>query len=193
MDKDKRITNCMLPEYIFYTGAPGSIWSGIAQDIKAAGDYDCTDRADHRVYTHGDPDNVGPHGFSGHCDAYYGTGMEFACNLDKSNLDAPFSGQGTKLLMSHEWPYYFDDIIEKYPDAWIQLVYRNNIASFDWWKYAGGWDITYPNYNWYEDDAGMRREIKQQNYLIVSFVNDHKLQWSQHSRYKDVYTTTYKP
>ena len=44
----------MLPEYIFYTGVPGSRWSGIAQDIKSSGGYDCTDRADHRVYTHGE-------------------------------------------------------------------------------------------------------------------------------------------
>ena len=175
----------MLPEYIFFTGVPGSRWSGIAQDIKSSGDYDCTDRADHRVYTHGE--------FNGHCDAYFGTGMEFECNLDKSNLNAPFSGQGTKLLMSHEWPYYFNDIIKKYPDAWIQLVYRNNIASFDWWKYAGGWDITYPNYDWYEDDAGMRREIKQQNDLIVDFANDHKLQWNKRHYHSDIYTATYKP
>ena len=56
----------MLPEYIFYTGVPGSRWSGIAQDIKSSGGYDCTDRADHRVYTHGE--------FNGHCDAYFGTG-----------------------------------------------------------------------------------------------------------------------
>ena len=119
--------------------------------------------------------------------------MEFECNLDKSNLNAPFSGQGTKLLMSHEWPYYFNDIIKKYPDAWIQLVYRNNIASFDWWKYAGGWDITYPNYDWYEDDAGMRREIKQQNDLIVDFANDHKLQWNKRHYHTDIYTAIYKP
>ena len=176
----------MLPEYIFFTGVPGSRWSGIAKEIKSSGQYNCTDRAEHRAYSH--------HDKIGHTEAYYGTGMEFDCSLDRSNLDAPYTDDvGCKLLMSHEWPYYFEAIQDAYPLAWIQLVYRNNIASLDWWKHAGGWDITYPNYDWYEDDAGMRREIKQQNYLIVSFVNDHKLQWSQHSRYKDVYTAIYKP
>ena len=42
----------MLPNMIFFTGVPGSRWSGIAREIKSSGDYDCTDRAPHRSYTH---------------------------------------------------------------------------------------------------------------------------------------------
>lgn len=182
----------MLPEYIFFTGVPGSRWSGIAQDIKSSGDYDCTDRADHRVYTH-ESTGEGVNNFSGHCDSYFGTGMEFDCNLDKSNLDAPFSGQGTKLLMSHEWPYYFNEIIERYPDAWIQLVYRDTFKCFDWWKLCGGWDISYPNYDWYVDDTGMRREIKEQSKLMIDLANKHKLLWSKIPYYSDIYTATYRP
>ena len=91
----------MLPEYIFFTGVPGSRWSAVAQDIKSSGDYDCTDRADHRVYTH-EGTGEGVSNFSGHCDSYFGTGMEFDTSLEESNLLAPFSGIGTKLLMSHE-------------------------------------------------------------------------------------------
>ena len=51
----------MLPEYIFFTGVPGSRWSGIAQEIKSQPGYNTTDRAEHRVYKHGD--------FSGHMDS----------------------------------------------------------------------------------------------------------------------------
>ena len=89
----------MLPEYIFFTGVPGSRWSGIAKEIKSSGQYNCTDRAEHRAYSHQDK--------VGHTEAYYGTGMEFDCSLDRTNLDAPYtSDEGCKLLMSHEWPYY---------------------------------------------------------------------------------------
>ena len=92
-----------LPKYIFFTGVPGSRWSGIAQEIKQDARYDTSDRAPHRVYTHGE--------FSGHKDAYFGTGMEFPAILDEENLEEPFTGTGTRLLMSHEWPYYFDDAV----------------------------------------------------------------------------------
>ena len=176
----------MLPEYIFFTGVPGSRWSGIAQEIKSQPGYNTTDRADHRVYKHGD--------FSGHMDAYYGTGMEFDCSLDRTNLDAPYTDKtGCKLLMSHEWPYYFDEIQDAYPLAWIQLIYRPDWASFIWWKQAGGFDITYPNYDWYETDYWMTKRIEEQNNLILDFAQKHSVQWLQHHKHSDIFIGTYKP
>jgi len=179
-----------LPEYIFYTGVPGSRWSGIAQEIKLDSAYNTTDRADHRIYKHGD--------FSGHCDAYFGTGMEFSANpaeggLDKHNLDAPYAQNvGCKLLMSHEWPYYFNEIQARYPDAWIQLVYRPDWASFLWWKQAGGFDITYPNYDWYETDYLMTKRIEEQNQLILDFGRKNSVQWNQHHTHSDIFIARYK-
>ena len=184
----------MLPEYIFYTGVPGSRWSGIAQEIKSSGQYNCTDRNDKRVYKHGD--------FSGHCDAYYGTGMEFPADpkdggLDRSNLNAPYTqwdrSAGCKLLMSHEWPYYFYEITERYPEAWIQLVYRPDWASFLWWQQAGGFNITYPNYDWYEHDYGMTCKIREQNELILDFGRKQNVQWMQHHKHSDIFIGIYKP
>jgi len=179
-----------LPEYIFYTGVPGSRWSGIAQEIKNNKGYNTTDRNDRRVYKHGD--------FSGHCDAYFGTGMEFPANpavggLDKHNLDAPYAQNvGCKLLMSHEWPYYFNEIQARYPDAWIQLVYRPDWASFLWWKQAGGFNITYPNYDWYETDYLMTKRIEEQNQLILDFGRKHSVQWKQHPTHSDIFIARYK-
>ena len=174
----------MLPELIFFTGVPGSRWSGIAQEIKQDPAYDTTDRAPHRIYRHGE--------FSGHKDAYFGTGMEFDCSLFASNLYAPFSGTGTKLLMSHEWPYYFSDIQYQYPDAWIQLIYRADKPSLDWWLQAGGFTITYPNYEWYENIDIMWKRICEQNQLILDFAQKYKLQWTQHHIHSDIFVTTYK-
>ena len=174
----------MLPELIFFTGVPGSRWSGIAREIKEDPSYDTTDRAPHRIYTH--------HDFSGHQEAYFGTGMEFDCSLFASNLYAPFSGTGTKLLLSHEWPYYFDEITYRFPDAWIQLIYRNNEASLQWWLEAGGFTITYPNYDWYENQDVMYKKICEQNKLILDFGQRKKLQWIQYHKHSDIFITTYK-
>ena len=173
-----------LMKFEFFTGVPGSRWSGIAQEIKQDPAYDTTDRAPHRVYVHNE--------FSGHRDAYFGTGMEFDCNLNASNLCAPFSGTGTKLLMSHEWPYYFRDIQDMYPDAWIQLIYRADNPSLDWWLQAGGFTITYPNYQWYENIDVMWERICEQNKLILDFAQKHKLQWKQHHKHSDIFIATYK-
>ena len=176
----------MLPEYIFFTGVPGSRWSGIAKEIKSSGQYNCTDRAEHRAYSH--------HDKVGHTEAYYGTGMEFDCSLDRTNLDAPYTDDvGCKLLMSHEWPYYFDAIQDAYPLAWIQLVYRPDWASFLWWKKAGGFDITYPNYDWYESDYWMAKRIEEQNQLILDFGCKNSVQWLQHNKHSDIFIGTYKP
>ena len=83
---------------VFFTGVPGSRWSGVAQRLKKELGYNTTDRAPHRVYSHGE--------YGGHVDSYFGTGMEFDTNLDYDNLTAPFKDKtGTMLLMSHEWVY----------------------------------------------------------------------------------------
>ena len=104
-----------LPDKIFFCGVPGSRWSGIAQEIKARPGYNTSDRAEHRKYEHGK--------FSGHIDAYFGTGMEFEPSLEENNLLAPFLKKaGCKLLMSHEWAYKLDEIRDKYPLDWIQLI-----------------------------------------------------------------------
>jgi hypothetical protein len=184
----------MLPNKIFLTGVPGSRWSGIAQELKQNPKFNRTDRNPTRRYSHGE--------FSGHIDAYFGTGMEFPANpteggLDQANLNRPFSrwgkSAGCKLLMSHEWPYYFDQIMQQYPDDWIQLIYRNDLKSYTWWKQAGGFDITYPNYDWYKDDETMMSRIEEMNHLILDFAQKHNLTWTQHYKHNDVFITTYKP
>ena len=174
-------------KFEFFTGVPGSRWSGIAREIKLDPQYDCTDRADHRQYKH--------HGFSGHKEAYFGSGMEFGCDLSYGNLVAPFSHNTTKLtklIMSHEWPYHFDEIIDRYPNALITLVYRNSEASMDWWLEAGGFNITYPNYEFYCDTTGMWEQIEKQNKLILDFGQKHMLQWKQHHTHSDIFITTYR-
>lgn len=172
-----------LPDKIFFCGAPGSKWSGVAQEIKKNLSLNMTDRAPHRVYKHSK--------YSGHLEAYYGTGMEFSTDLNEDNLYAPYTDKsGSKLLMSHEWCYHFDDIIKAYPNSCMILVYRPSWESFLWWKAAGGFKITYPNYDWYVDDETMCERIEEQNKLILEFAQKNKLLWKQHDTHRDVFITT---
>lgn len=150
---------------IFVTGAPGSKWSGYAKTIP---DQDMSGHTPERTYKHSK--------YGGHDGVYFGTGMEFPPAM--SMIDDPFWGTGTRVYKSHEWVYNLTEINEWYPDAEIHFVYRRDDLCFDWWKEAGGWDITYPNYDWYEDDELMKGRIKQQNALALDFVQKHSLGWN---------------
>ena len=59
----------IIPEHIFFTGVPGSRWSGIAQTIETIPGFNTSDRTPERAYDH--------HAYSGHKGAYFGWGMEF--------------------------------------------------------------------------------------------------------------------
>ena len=56
----------MLSLSTFFTGAPGSKWSGIAQQIEAMdSNWEISDRTPEREYSHGE--------YSGHKGVYFGT------------------------------------------------------------------------------------------------------------------------
>jgi hypothetical protein len=160
-----------LPQRIFFTGVPGSRWSGIAQTIETVPGFNTSDRTHERTYSHG--------AFSGHKGAYFGRLMEFDAKLDGDYLDQAWNPKspGTKLVKSHDWAYSLDKIKQQFPNDWIILVYRDNSASFDWWKEAGGFNIMYPSYKSYKNDEVMMREISWQNNAIKEFAKQHNLQW----------------
>jgi len=72
------------------------------------------------------------------------------------------------------------------------LIYRPDAPSLDWWLQAGGFDISYPNYDWYENETKMFFKIYEQNNLILDFAREHMLQWKQHKKHSDIFITTYK-
>lgn len=157
-----------LPNRIFFTGVPGSKWSGIAQVIESIKGMNTTDRTSERQYNHSK--------YSGHKGAYFGKGMEFPAILDDAILDTPhLIKKPCRLLKSHEWSYVLDQIKNKYPDDWIILVYRPSNVSFEWWNRAGGFDITYPNYSSYK--GIIFEEIQKQNKNIINFAKKNKMKW----------------
>lgn len=160
-----------LPERIFFTGVPGSRWSGIAQTIEALPGFNTTDRSSAREYEHCL--------FSGHKGAYFGRGMEFPAELNLSMIDSAWedASQGTRLVKSHDWAYMLDEIysLTRNTGDKIMLIHRPNEISFNWWKQAGGFDIVYPNYDAYIDDDTMMLEIQNQNHAILNFAEKHSV------------------
>lgn len=163
----------MLPDRIFFTGVPGSRWSGISQILESIPGFNTSDRTPERTYTH--------HTYTGHVGAYFGWQMEFdpiIKQVEKEHIDQAWAiPDGCRLVKSHQWPDKFDEIQKFYPNDWIMLVYRPDMASFAWWHEAGGFQIKYPCYDWYRDEANMLHEISRTNKLILQFACEKKLAW----------------
>lgn len=165
------------PERIFFTGVPGSRWSGIAQQIEEIPWMNTSDRIPEREYTHGE--------YSGHKGAYFGKDMELHPILDAGYIDQAWGNlNGTRLVKSHDWAYKLDDVYKfaKQNKSWLMLVYRPDIPSFDWWKQAGGFNITYPSYSAYIDEENMFLEIQKQNRHILEFSFKYDVEWSHFNR-----------
>jgi len=162
-----------LPKRIFFTGVPGSRWSGIAQVIESLEGMNTTDRRNHREYTHS--------GFSGHRGAYFGEGMEFEANCAFTDEAYTNPEAGCMIVKSHEWA---TDLIgvqlyQSYKQGdWIMLVYRPDLPSLEWWHQAGGFNITYPDYTAYKGPGKMLAEIQRQNSHMLRFANQENLKWS---------------
>jgi hypothetical protein len=159
-----------LPNHIFFTGAPGSRWSGIAQTIETIPGFNTSDRTPERKYLH--------HTYTGHLGAYFGRGMEFEALADVDYVNQAWTKpDGCKLVKSHDWTYKLDHIKQHWSDAWIMMVYRPDMSSFAWWHEAGGFQIKYPCYDAYKDSIGMLAEIQAQNQAILEFGLQNNVTW----------------
>ena len=170
--------------YTFLVGAPGSRWSGIGQLITDNFNYNKSDETPERMYVHGE--------FSGHKGSYFGPGMEngndfhrleysyFDYQRFERMCDSPFSDKHSdksKMIKCHQFAYGLDWLKENIRLSNILLVKRDSDQSFDWWKEAGGWDITYPDYSWYVDDVHMRHYIDTEIKLANEFVQKTGNEW----------------
>jgi hypothetical protein len=163
----------MLPKRIFFTGVPGSRWSGIAQILETIPGFNTSDRTPERTYQH--------HSYTGHVGAYFGRQMEFEPLIQASGeeyIDQAWKEPGgCRLVKSHQWPDKFAEIEQHYPNDWIMLVYRPDMASFAWWHEAGGFQIEYPSYKWYKDEADMFHEIARNNKLMLEYACKKRARW----------------
>jgi len=168
-----------MKNWIFFTGAPGSHWSGVSQHIRDHGtNVDNTDLVPEKQYTH--------HRYSGHKGNYYGPGMlngqwldrELGSwNLWQKEIAKSYLGKDDdiKLILSHNFAYYLNDIKETFQGSKIVMCYRPDDECYKWWHEAGGWDISYPSYEWYRDNTTMDHQITEQNKAILDFCYKHNL------------------
>lgn len=171
METESMRSGNVLPKRIFLTGVPGSRWSGIAQVIESLEGFNTSDRTPEREFSHS--------GFTGHKGVYFGKGMEFDSFINPEYIDHAWPQDvGTKLVKSHDWANKLQAVREVFPDDWIMLVYRPDMASYAWWHEAGGFNIKYPNYEVYKDSATMLGEIAKQNDNILKFAQEHDLTWN---------------
>ena len=156
-------------KYIFIAGAPGSKWSSVSKNIYYSPSIDRSDYSDERTYYH---DASGTMQLM-HLGAYFDPGMEFSLPESMSTLtkkqaeelfDAPFSGEGVRIIKSHIFANNIDYLKELWPDCPIVLVHRSDDACLGWWVKCGHFNITYPSYNqYYIDLKTMAKKIAQQN------------------------------
>jgi hypothetical protein len=162
-------------KYIFVAGAPGSKWSSVVKNIYYSPSVDRSDYSDSRTYYH---DASGQSELM-HLGAYFDPGMEFGRFFHRLNefdyylceaeFDAPFSGEGVRIVKSHVFGYHIDYIKRTWPDSPIVLVDRSDDACLGWWVKCGHFDITYPDYaEYYKDLKTMAGIIKQQNQGIIA-------------------------
>lgn len=160
----------ILPNRIFFTGVPGSRWSGIAQALESIDGFNTSDRTPARDYNH--------HQFTGHKGAYFGRGMELESYLDPTYIDAAWTETGgCRIVKSHDYAYKLQTISEVFPDDWIMLVYRPDMVSYAWWHEAGGFQIKYPCYDDYKDSTNMLSEITKQNKAILEYAHKRNATW----------------
>lgn len=147
--------------YILFTGAPGSKWSSVAESIYRSPDIDQSDSTSERCYYKQTVKHVG---------AYFDPDMEF--DNKQENWDKPFSGSGKRIIKSHTFAHQLEKL--KTLEHPIVMVYRNDVDCYNWWKDAGGFDITYPSYDYFKPLSNMWNHIQKQNKDIMQFVKDNQ-------------------
>jgi len=178
---------------IWFTGIPGSKWSGVDIQMRQFLDADRTDETPertmyHRAKTPTDSNN-------GHRGSYFGPGM--GCGEDwidfnfvepsklQNDINAVFSGEGYRIIKSHFLARKFnlDYIWNNFPGDYMVLIYREPQKSFAWWSEVMDFsDGHYPDYRpGYTDYNTMRNLLYIESAKITDFAIRKGLNFKQYS------------
>ena len=158
-------------KYIFVAGAPGSKWSSVVKNIYHSASIDSSDHSLERTYFH---DATGRTELM-HMGAYFDPGMEFGDFFNRltdyswfeceTEFDRPFTGEGVRIIKSHWFSYSqnIEFIKKTWPECPLVLVHRPDDACLGWWVKCGHFDITYPDYQHYQNLRAMAKIIEAQN------------------------------
>lgn len=184
---------------IFFTGAPGSKWSGTSVMLakNRIVPVNISDRTPEREYDHGP-------NFNGvkHLGAYFGPGFEFGeyfhelyTNkytreqvLEEIERAYPDDQSGYIMVKCHQFVYSLDWIVENFPESKIIIVMRHPDACWDGWYGVGGIDISYPDYTkFYKTNEEARPLIDHECMLARKWIynNDLPIHTSTHYHWKN--------
>lgn|SRR5581483_8321999 len=164
-------------DLILATGAPGSGWSGSLRTISYADEINSTDLNAENIY-------IGPSQRGHHFGTYFGPYEKFGGDfvrlneLSKDEIVAEFRKpyrhfDGIKIIKSHQFAYHLNHLVSLFPKARVICYFREtDELTFDWWHKCGGWGITHPKYQWYENDERMKRQIALENKAVRRFVTE---------------------
>jgi hypothetical protein len=182
-------------DLIFMTGSPGSRWSST---YKFMSENDSINTSDHKQGKTWDKDVRQGKEFlkiANHRGTYWGPYNSHGKNFDKLNTLTkeeiisefmyPFDNwDKIKVIKSHWFSYHIEYLSFLFPKAKIVSCYANDIDCFYWWHKCGGWGISYPNYYWYENDTRLLEKIKEENYRILKFNRERKVNFQTLSLYE---------
>jgi hypothetical protein len=176
-------------QLIFFTGIPGSAWSRVATlcGYSPLLNLNSSDRSRKREYYI--RRNTSWAGLVNHQGAFFGSKMEFGQGWEypversltkdavMADIEKAFVAHTDEnyLIKSHSLAQSLDWWIENFPKAKFIFTYRDFERSIEWWLNGGGFDITYPKYDWYEDEDRMRKKAKAQLNNTKEFINDNSI------------------
>jgi hypothetical protein len=173
---------------VWFTGAPGSKWSGTANVLQSIPhlNFNITDRSPEREYQH-----IGPNELSKgitHTGAYFGPGhgigedWDYFTNLNPVGVETQIlkewkdPSSGKLLVKSHFLSHHLNCLANTWKDNTIIMVLRSDNKCEGGWFSAGGWNISYPDYRpYYKDDDTMKRMIKEHNQLMSEFCDQNNV------------------
>ena len=176
-------------QLIFFTGIPGSSWSRVATLFGHSPllNLNSSDRSKSREYYI--RRNTSWAGLINHQGSFFGSKMEFGegweypveRGVSKEAIMADI-GKAFKihnnqnyLIKSHSIAQSLDWWIENFPNSKFIFTFKDFDRSIEWWINAGGFDIPYPIYDWYEDEDRMRKKAKGQINNIKEFIDKNSI------------------
>lgn len=173
-------------DLILVTGAPGSRWSGFCRALSAHPNINLSDHKTEYNYSKIINTDTGLKKFSSHIGAYWGPYHDQGHNFDRldqmskdtvvQEFKKPFRNweYGYKIIKSHWFSYHLPILRDMFPKAIIIGIHVSDTECFKWWHKVGGWNISYPHYDWYQDDNKLLKQISIENKNIKKYFNNLK-------------------
>lgn len=183
-------------QFEFVTGCPGSQWSNITNRVRTilSDFYDMTDSGPDRCFripdefikhhTDYDLSTLSEADKYTHRGSYFGPCHEYGQGFDyiSENYNVaeftqecllPFSdaNKSIKQIKSHWFAYNLDWLWENFKGHHLTMVWKDPTDACAHWYNLGGWQITYPNYDWYYALGNMPQQIKKEADLVLEFAD----------------------